>query len=160
MIYRACTAGNRLYTFAEVKATATTFGQGLRSLWDWQKGDVLNLYTPNDIDVPSVIYGCLYAGGIVSPANPGYSAEELAFQLKDAGAKAMVTQMAMLPVAVEAAKMAGLPQDRILLIGEERDKTYKFKHFSSIRKTSGTARYRRRKADPDKDLAFLVYSSG
>ena len=96
----------------------------------------------------------------MSPANPGYTVDELAFQLKDAGAKALVTQKPLLKVAAEAARRAGIPEDRIILIGDERDETMKFKHFSSIRNLAGTSRYRRTKANPKEDLAFLVYSSG
>lgn len=151
---------NRIYTYAQVKATAIDFGQGLKANWDWQKGDVLALFTPNSVDTPAIIWGCHWAGGIVSPANPGYTADELAFQLKDAGAKALVTQKSCLGVAQEAAKQAGVPLDRIILIGDERDAENEVKHFTSIRNTSGTTRYRRVKLNPKKDLAFLAYSSG
>ena len=96
----------------------------------------------------------------MSPANPGYTAEELAFQLKDSGAKALATQKPFLKVAVEAATLAGIPQDRIILMGDEKDESMRFKHFSSIRNIAGTNRYRRTKAHPKNDLAFLVYSSG
>lgn len=159
MIYRDADT-NRSYTYAQVKATAIDFGQGLKANWNWQKGDVLALFTPNSVDTPAIIWGCHWAGGIVSPANPGYTADELAFQLKDAGAKALVTQKSCLGVAQEAAKQAGVPLDRIILIGDERDAENKVKHFTSIRNISGTTRYRRVKLDPKKDLAFLVYSSG
>ena len=121
---------------------------------------MIALFTPNCIDTPSLVWGSHWAGGIVSPANPGYTADELAFQLKDCGAKALATQKALLPVALEAAKQAGVPQDRIILIGDERDETVRFKHFQSVRNTAGTNRYRRTKLDSKKDLAFLVYSSG
>ncbi len=94
----------------------------------------------------------------MSPANPGYTAEELAFQLKDAGAKALITQKPFLATARKAAELVGLPDDRIILMGDERDPEMKFKHFSSIRNIAGTQRYRRAKIQPDKDLAFLVYS--
>ena len=63
-------------------------------------------------------------------------------------------------VATEAAKQAGIPNDRIILIGDHRDASNVFKHFTSIVNTAGTSRYRRTKVDPKKDLAFLVYSSG
>ena len=96
----------------------------------------------------------------MSPANPGYTADELAFQLKDSGAKALVTQRAVLKVALAAAQKVGIPENKILLMGDERDPEGNFKHFTSIRNISGTQRYRRAKVDPDKDLAFLVYSSG
>ena len=127
-------------------------------MWEWKKGDVLGLYTPNCIDTPSIIWGCHWAGGIISPANPGYTTEELAFQLRDAGAKGLVTQKPFLKTALEAAKQVGIPEDRVILMGDERDA--KFKHFSSVRNIAGTNRYRRTKLNPKEDLAFLVYSSG
>lgn len=148
----------RSYTYAQVKQAASDFGKGLKSLWDWQKGDVLGFFTPNCVDTPAVTWGVHFAGGVCSPANPGYTAEELAFQLQDSGAQALVTQAPLLPVALKAAKSAGIPNDRIILMGDQRDPN--FKHFTSIRNTSGTQRYRRARVDPDKDLAFLVYSSG
>ena len=150
----------RSYTYAEVKNTAIEFGKGLKSVWEWQKGDVLGLFTPNCVDTPAVIWGCLWAGGIISPANPGYTVEELAFQLKDSGAKGLVTQKAFLEIARKAAGQVGIPRSRVILIGDEKDESRRFKHFSSIRNMAGTNRYRRTKLDPKKDLAFLVYSSG
>lgn len=151
---------SRSYTFAQVKNTAAELGKGLKSAWDWRKGDVLGLFTPNSIDTPAVIWGCLWAGGIVSPANPGYTVDELAFQLKDSGAKALATQKGLLAVATEAARLVDIPEDRIILIGDDRDETLRFKHFQSIRNLAGTSRYRRTKLNPKEDLAFLVYSSG
>lgn len=106
------------------------------------------------------MWGCHWAGGIVTTANPAYTAEELGFQLKDADAKALVTQKSLLQVAQEAAEIAGIPVDRIILIGDDKDKSMKFKHFSSIQNVAGTSRYRRTKLNPKKDLAFIVYSSG
>ena len=118
------------------------------------------LFAPNCVDTPAIIWGCHWAGGVLSPANPGYTAEELAFQLKDAGAKAIVTQKPFLAVTQEAANQAGIPEDRIILMGDERDVSRRFKHFSTIRNLAGTNRYRRTKMSPKTDLAFLVYSSG
>ncbi|MCJ1234117.1 hypothetical protein MMC14_002075 [Varicellaria rhodocarpa] len=129
-------------------------------MWEWRKGDVLCLFTPNCVDTPSIIWGTHWAGGIVSTANPGYTVDELAFQLKDCGAKALVTQKPFLSVATVAAKQAGIPEDRIVLMGDERDESVKFKHFTSVRNIAGTSRYRRVRLDPTNDLAFLVYSSG
>jgi 4-coumarate--CoA ligase len=65
-----------------------------------------------------------------------------------------------LKTAIGAAKRAGIDEDRIILMGDERDETARFKHFTNIRNISGSSRYRRSKLDPKKDLAFLVYSSG
>ena len=151
---------SRSYTYAQVRSTALDFGKGLKAVWEWKKGDVLALYTPNCIDIPPILWGTLWAGGIISPANPGYNVEELAFQLKDCGAKALATQKAFLENARAACKKVGIEEDRIILIGDERDETARFKHFVNVRNISGASRYRRAKIDPRKDLAFLVYSSG
>jgi 4-coumarate--CoA ligase len=150
---------SRSYTYAQVRQTAIAFGQGLLALWDWQKNDVLAFYTPNCIDTPAVTWGTHWAGGVVSPANPAYTAEELAFQLKDSGAKALITQLPLLEIAQKAAQMVGLPEDRIIVMGDARDPDGKIKHFSSVRNVEGTRRFRRVKRKPN-DLAFLVYSSG
>ncbi|KAL8693524.1 MAG: hypothetical protein Q9218_001649 [Villophora microphyllina] len=151
---------HRSYTYAQVRNTAVEFGKGLKSVWEWRKGEVLGLFSPNSIDTPALIWGCHWAGGIVSPANPGYTVDELAFQMKDSGAKALATQKALLPAATKAAKQVGIPEDRIILIGDDRDETVQFKHFESLRNLAGTSRYRRTRIDPKRDLAFLVYSSG
>lgn len=157
MIYRAANS-DRHYTYAQAKQAAITFGEGLQEDWEWQRGDVLNIYAPNDIDVGPVIYGTFFAGGIVSPANPGYSPDELAFQLTNSGSKAIVTTKDFLPAALKAAKQSGIPEDRILLLGEQHDETRKFRHWTRLQK-SLESRIRRRKAKPQ-DTAYLVYSSG
>ncbi|KAK3167775.1 hypothetical protein OEA41_004221 [Lepraria neglecta] len=159
IIYRDADT-SRFYTYEQVKSTAIDFGKGLRSQWEWNRGDVLALFTPNCIDTPAVIWGTHWAGGIISPANPGYTADELAFQLKDSGAKALVTQKPFHKTAIEAAKQVGIPQNRIILMGDERDESFTFKKFTSIRPISRTQRSRRVKMNPKEDLAFLVYSSG
>lgn len=136
------------------------FGKGLKAVWEWRKGHVLGLYLPNCIDTPAITWGTLWSGGIISPANPGYTVEELAFQLKDSGAKALITTLEFLPNAKAACKIAGIDEDCIALAGDHRDPEAKIKHFTSVRNISGATRYRKAKVDPKKDLAFLVYSSG
>lgn len=159
MIYRAVDS-DRKYSWQDVKEAAAAFGAGLRNLWDWQKDDVLNVFAPNDIDFAPIVYGVFFAGGIVSPANPAYSVDELSFQLTNSGSKAIVTTVDFLSTALKAAKKSNIPEDRVILLGSKKDPSHKVKHWTNIRKTSGAIRYRRRKVDPDADLAFLVYSSG
>ncbi|KAL8806185.1 MAG: hypothetical protein Q9182_001460 [Xanthomendoza sp. 2 TL-2023] len=152
---------HRSYTYAQVRHAAIDFGKALQSLWDWRKGHVLALFTPNSIDIPAVIWGCHWAGGIVSPANPAYTVDELVFQLKDSRAAAIVTQEAMLPVVTKAAKQVGIPEHRIILLEHNRDATMPFQHFHSFNpRLDRTLQHHRIKLDPQEDLAFLVYSSG
>jgi len=150
----------RSYTYSQTRKVALDFAQGLKANYEWRKGDVLGLFTPNCIDTPAIMWGCLWTGGVVSPANPAYSADELAFQLKDSKAKALITQWDFLPTARQAAQKAGIPEDNIILIGDKRDPSNRVKHFSSVQNISGAAKFRRAPIKPKEDLAFLVYSSG
>jgi 4-coumarate--CoA ligase len=153
VIYRT-PSSSRSHTFASTRTLASQFGSGLINLWTWRKNDVLALYAPNDIDIAPIIYGALYAGGIVTPANPGYSADELAYQLENAEAKALVTTAQYLDTALQAASKAGIPPDRVILLGEGKDE--RVQHWSSM---LATETVQRRKAEPG-DLAFLAFSSG
>ncbi|KAH6660162.1 hypothetical protein BKA67DRAFT_530278 [Truncatella angustata] len=149
----------RSYTFDQLKQATIEFGKGLKSQWGFKKGDVLGVFSPNSIDYGAVIWGTLWAGGACSTANPTYTVKELAFQLKDSNVSGVATQLPLLPVVLEAAKQIGLPEDRIILLGDAKDPTGKFKHFTELKDTSLLGQ-RRTKVNPQKDLAFLVYSSG
>lgn len=151
---------SRSHTYDSVRHAAHEFGKGLKARWRWQRGDVLALYTPNSIDTAVVTMGALWAGGTVSPANPLYTADELAWQLRDSGARALVTQLPYLEAAREACRRAGMRERRIILVGDEMDGSGRFRHYVSIRGTSYTGWYARTRVDPKTDLAFLVYSSG
>ena len=158
MLYIDSVTG-RSSTFAQVKTAAISFAHGLKSVFEWKKRDVLALFAPNCIDTPPIVWGTHWAGGIITTANPAYNVEELTFQLKNAGAKAIVTQKPFLEVALKAAKAAGIDEEMVILMGDQRDSSGRIKHFTSIRNMAGTNRYRRTKNKPT-DLAFLVYSSG
>ncbi|KAF9888620.1 hypothetical protein FE257_008552 [Aspergillus nanangensis] len=160
VIYRDAET-KRCYTFGGVKTAAIEFGKGLKATFNWKKGDMLAFFTPNSIDTPAVMWGTLWAGGAVTPANPAYTVDELAFQLKTSEAKAIVTQVAQLKTALAAAQKVGIPDTRIILVGDQRDPTNQFKHFTSIRNTSLENRYFRTKfKSPREEMAFLVFSSG
>ncbi|KAK3995352.1 hypothetical protein QBC44DRAFT_320169 [Cladorrhinum sp. PSN332] len=153
-----CAETERSYTWADVRDASLNFGRGLQTLWGWKKGDVLAFYTPNSIDTPILTLGALWAGATISPANPLYTPEELAFQLRDSNVKALVTQHAYLPTALEAAKKASLPLNRIILLGP-KSPSNEFTHFTSLLSSSPTKPQKPSLA-PKSDMAFLVYSSG
>jgi acyl-CoA synthetase (AMP-forming)/AMP-acid ligase II len=53
--------------------------------------------------------------GISSPVNAASSVEELRHQLVFSGCKTLFTVEALLPIALKAAELAGLPQERIYI---------------------------------------------
>lgn len=155
----ACPVTGRSYDFAQLRLTTEQFGSGLRTHFAWGKDDVMAIFSHNCIDTPAITWGCHWAGGIVSPANPGYTVRELVHHLKDSGAKALFTQKKLLPVALRAAAEAGIESERVVLIGDREERSEKGpRHFSDLldRKPKGT----KTTIDPKQDLAYLVYSSG
>jgi len=77
-------------TYTELLARAAQVANGLRAhgIGD---GDVVAVHMPNCLDYPAVYYGILLAGAVFTPANPLLPPEDLAFQLTDSGAAAVVT---------------------------------------------------------------------
>jgi 4-coumarate--CoA ligase len=118
------------------------------------------LFTSNSIDIPPITFGTLWAGGILSPANPAYTVAELTHQMRDSGARLIATQVEFLDKVKAACSEVGLSHSNIILLGERRDPSGLTKHWTSVRNISGATRYRQTKISPKTDVAFLVYSSG
>jgi acyl-CoA synthetase (AMP-forming)/AMP-acid ligase II len=154
-----CSETGRYYTYDEVRKTASQFGSALKKQWAWEKGNVMALFCPNTIDTPAVTWGCQWAGGIVSPANPDYTTAELAHHLRDSGARALLTVRELLPAALEAVTAAGLQDSRVMLIGDAKDEHSQIPHFTSFLRFADPNQTRAT-INPDNDIAFLVYSSG
>ncbi|MES2939452.1 MAG: AMP-binding protein [Pseudomonadota bacterium] len=79
-------------------------------------GDVLLMFAPNSPDWPVAAFGAMAAGGVVSGANPGYGAADLARQLRDCGARFVFTAPVLLATVREA--VAGIDDVRIVLTGD------------------------------------------
>jgi acyl-CoA synthetase (AMP-forming)/AMP-acid ligase II len=102
-------------------------------------------------------------GAAVSPANPAYGPSELAFQLKDSGASALVTSSALLPTALEAIKdLPAIQANRVYLIDELSHKTQKTVEqlIQNGRKMKKLAELKLAKGEGKTKLAFICYSSG
>ena len=152
---------SRQSTFAQVKQSAVDFGKGLKNIFKVRKGDVLAIFAPNDIDFAPVVFGALWAGCVVSPANPGYTVGELAFQLKDSAAKAVACHLSVLETVKKACNEVDIPHSNIFTIGTKSDPTQRIRHWTSMRDSEeGGTRDRSLKFAPKNDPAFLVYSSG
>lgn len=93
-------------SFAQVRATANRVANFLAEK-GIGKGDRVAVFLPNLPHYPEIFFGVLKAGAVCVTCNPMYTADELNFQLKDSGAKAMFVMDHPLfyPTAVKA--MAG-----------------------------------------------------
>ncbi|KAL2757878.1 hypothetical protein ACRALDRAFT_1040042 [Sodiomyces alcalophilus JCM 7366] len=109
---------DRFLTFAEYRLLAKRVALGLRNVTGIQPGDRVLLFSRNHLCFPSLFLGVLMAGAVFTGANPTYVARELAYQLRDSGARIIITARDGLSVALDAAAQAGLPADRIFVLDD------------------------------------------
>src|SRR4029079_5394533 len=96
-------------TYQELGALSDRVAKGLQAL-GVGPGVKVGLLLPNAPTVPIFYYGVLKAGGTVVNFNPLYSLEEIEFQIRDSGAKIMVT----LDLDLTYGKIAALLQHGVL----------------------------------------------
>ena len=110
--------GSSRYTFAELKDSIARLAGGLAAT-GFGPGSVLGLMAPNVPEYAIVFHGAARAGGAVTTINPTYGAEEVRYQLRDAGANILVTIPMFLDTAVAAAE--GTNVTSIYVMGEGTD---------------------------------------
>jgi 4-coumarate--CoA ligase len=91
----------RTYTFAQLKDLIHRFAGGLAER-GFGKGDTLGLMAPNIPEYAIVFHAVAVAGGTITTINPTYGAEEVRFQLQDAGASMLITIGMFAETALEA----------------------------------------------------------
>ncbi|KAF8187779.1 phenylacetyl-CoA ligase [Pholiota molesta] len=88
---------------------------GLKTKYNIGENDVVLLFSRNHVDYPVAIWAVHRLGGVISGANPDFTTNELLYQLQATKAAVMIIDPDSHPIALEAARQAGLPSDRIIL---------------------------------------------
>jgi len=140
-------------TYTELLARAAQVANGLRAhgIGD---GDVVAVHMPNCLDYPAVYYGTLLAGAVFTPANPLLPPEDLAFQLTDSGAAAVVTWG--LAAQVLAAVRDRLPARLIVTVDAELPDAVPLPALQEGQSDTPPAVT----IDPATHLAHLAYTGG
>ncbi|GAA2156553.1 4-coumarate--CoA ligase family protein [Kitasatospora kazusensis] len=146
----------RSVSYAELDADVRRVAAGLAEA-GVRKGDVVALHSPNSLAYPVAFYGATRAGATVTPVSSLATAGELAGQLRDSGARWIITVSPFLPVATEAAAVLaaeGRPV-REVFVCDASDR-----HRSLADLLASTAPEPGLSFDPAADIAVLPYSSG
>ena len=116
------------------------------------KGDVFAIYSPNLPEYAIIFLAVAAVGGINTTANPLYTADELAKQLKDCKARFLITVPTFLDKAKEAAAKSGV--EAVFVFGTAEGA----RPFAEL--LQGEGRPPTVTIDPRADLVVLPYSSG
>lgn len=114
------------------------------------RGEVVALHSPNLPAYAPLFHGVARAGGVVTTVNPLSTVRELAFQLRDSGARLLVTVGALGDTALEAAREAGLEEVYSL------DEAESIPSWTELMGEPGPGAA----IEPGVDLLALPYSSG
>lgn len=117
-----------------------------------EKGDVVALLCPNGPAFAVGLHATAAAGGVITPVNPLCSTDELAFQLRDSGAKRLLTTSAFLDRTSE--RQVSSAVEEVLVLGQEQEPESPAYAPVSLERWADVA------IDPEKDVAVLPYSSG
>lgn len=93
--------------YKELHESALKFAQYLQQL-GIEKGDRIALMLPNTPQTVISYYGALYAGATVVMTNPLYTEREIEYQLKDSGAKVIVSLDILYPRIMKVFKNTAL----------------------------------------------------
>jgi long-chain acyl-CoA synthetase len=108
----------RLMTYKELDKLASQFGAYLQNELKLPKGARVAIMMPNVLQYPVCLFGALKAGYVVVNCNPLYTARELAFQLKDSGAEAIVILENFAHVLEQAQPEVGIKNIFVTSLGE------------------------------------------
>ncbi|MGD9305601.1 MAG: long-chain fatty acid--CoA ligase [Desulfobacterales bacterium] len=165
-------------TYSQVKDTADRIANFLVSR-GIQKGDRVAIFLPNLPHYPAIFFGILKAGAVCVTCNPLYTANELNYQLNDAGAKVVfcMDHPQFYPTTVEAVKDTGvetvvvcgvksyLPKIKAIfggLLGKiPKAETYEPGHlFFDDVVASAKPEPPELDINPTEDLALIIYTGG
>ncbi|KAJ3341964.1 hypothetical protein HDU93_003785 [Gonapodya sp. JEL0774] len=161
--------GERI-SYKDLQSVSEDFAAALQGKYGLKEQEVLALFSPNDLHYPIALWGALRIGAIATTVNNTYTTEELVYQLRDAGARVLLTHSTVLSTALEAARIAGIPTDAILLFSrDEGDLSQRM--FPTIKELLVEWGGKRRTGDlvlrnfrlgkeAKERIAFLCYSSG
>ncbi|AST00112.1 MULTISPECIES: long-chain-fatty-acid--CoA ligase [Geobacillus] len=156
----ALTFYDKMITYAELAAAVNRFASSLQAR-GVQKGDRVAIMLPNCPQYVIAYYGILQAGAIVTQVNPMLVERELAYLLKDSGAKMIVIYEPLYPrlaavrgeTAVEQAVTVSLGAPPSVALAEG-DVT--FDEFLA----AGSGAVRPVPIEPAHDIAVLQYTGG
>ncbi|MBN1091795.1 AMP-binding protein [Blastococcus sp. TML/M2B] len=152
--------------------TFTELGERAHAVAGWLadhgigRGDVVALHIPNCLQYPALYFGIMLSGATFSPTNPLLPAADLAAQLTDAGATALITWDQVLPLVRPA--LAASPVTTVIVTGDvhARDFTARLDladgdvDAADLLGGDPTDRHLDAAVDVDTDLAHLAYTGG
>lgn len=149
-----------ILTYREVVSMVNSIANGL---WDLgiRKGDHICLFTLNRPEYTITLNAAATIGAVVSPMNPSYKEREIAYQLGNSEAKAILIQRELLPLLEIVLSQHSLPDLKHVIVTGERvpEGMSQAIPFAKLLRESSPKHQAYVEIDGN-DLVALPYSSG
>lgn len=156
LIYQdAAGGGTETVTYRQLDDQSSRFAAALLNL-GIGKGDRVAYYLQNSPELVAGFYGILKAGAVPVPCNVMYRADELAYHLKDSGAKALLCEADRYPTAREILPQTGVAT--VIVAGDTGAKRAAQSWNDLLESQTPLQEFP--KIDPAQDLALLPYTGG
>jgi long-chain acyl-CoA synthetase len=144
-------------TFRELEGLVNAFANALRGL-GIGRGDRVCLFMTNRPEYVVAFYALARIGAVSSPMNPSYKEREVAYQLADAQAVAVVVQQDLLPI-VRAVRGEESRLKHVIVVGPAAEAAADVQRFADLIAGATAVRPPDLALPPD-ELLVLPYSSG
>ncbi|TMD01631.1 MAG: long-chain fatty acid--CoA ligase [Chloroflexi bacterium] len=104
-----------ILTYREVVSMVNCIANGLHNL-GMEKGDRICLFTTNRPEYTVTFIAAASVGIVVSPMNPGYKEREIAYQLENSEARAILIQRELLPLLQLVLSQKSFPHLKYILV--------------------------------------------
>src|SRR6266487_657069 len=149
-----------MLTYREVVSMVNCIANGLYDL-GIRKGDIICLFTLNRPEYTITLNAAATIGAIVSPMNPSYKEREIAYQLGNSEAKAILIQRELLPLLQIVLSKQSLPDLKHIIVTGDKvpEGMPEAIPFAKLLRESSPVLHTHVEISGD-DLVALPYSSG
>lgn len=153
----------------QYRALVQRLAKGIQTKLRLKPQDKALVFSGNNVYFPSLLLGIVGAECVFTGANPTFTARELAYQIKDAGAKICFVTPTAVPIALDAANSIGFNTKAIYVFDDDLENTRKQEwgqlpiggHWTDILTEKADFRWRQlNTAEEVNATAAINYSSG
>ena len=142
-------------SYEELDLASSKFAAGMASL-GISKGDRVAYFLQNCPELVTAFFGVLKSGAVAVPCNPMYQAHELAHQLSDSGAKAVICEAELYPRVKEILSETAV--EHVIVVGDSAVPSPL--SFDGVLAQGAETVFHSAEIDPASDLALLPYTGG
>ncbi|KAI8966949.1 hypothetical protein BDF20DRAFT_918033 [Mycotypha africana] len=148
------------YNYGQMKSQILKAAAGLKREFGFNKGDIVAICSPNDVDYPVILHGAVVAGGACATIDHEADVKLIAHDLNVVQAKVVVTHKDNYAKVLEACACAHLPKTNVVVFGDAA--------VGGLRTVHDTLLSKQELAEPmtftadqlANDPAFLYFTSG